>query len=361
MARTQFQNLYQANRLPAYASNHQGGWDPGRSLYNVTGPTMRGARGWLGKARAGTDLLKISFVGDSSSSGVVNVGTGDFVSQLREVFGKAGFTVGERVTTNNNHASGSLDSRFTNSGWGFSNSVTGLATASVNTATLAYLSIAVGTVVDIVCTSGSTFSYTIDGGSTVNVTPSGSTVRTLTTTGLANTTHTVVLTGPSSGSASVASVGVRSASGVVLMNAGLYGAYTTDWLGTNANNDPINQVIAQTPGIAFVELGGNDILTLPVATFQTNLNSIVSKLKAAGATVFLTATQAGSLRGPTAEYLNAIYNVADTQNVLLLDFYDSMDVPAADLRTDVSHFNNAGHAIKCAAVADMLQIARTNR
>lgn len=343
--------------IPSYAGTRTKSFDPARSIYNQIGTNMQLWRTWLGRARSGSQMVRVGFLGDSLTAGFLsNIGAEDPVSQLRALLKDAGYTVGELVWLVNSGSNGLTDSRVNLGGWSYQ----GVPYANSVTAggQLTYTSIAAGTVVEILSTGQSgSFTYTIDGGSPVTINPNVTQMVLTRVTGLPNTTHTVVLTASAS-RAYVAAIGVNNAKGICLMNASQCGSSAALWLGTNAYSDLINVLISAQPNVVLAELGSNDQAQgVAVATFQTSMQSLITKLKTANATPFLTAT----MQYPGNAYWNALYNLADNNNLPLLDLQDLMATVPSDLKeSDGQHLNGAGYAIKTAGWADMLQIPRTN-
>lgn len=341
--------------VPSYAGVRSGPFDPARSIYNQSSANMLTYRTWLGRARSSDHLMRIGFVGDSLTAGfLANIGTGDPVSQLRGLFEQAGFTVGELVWIVNSGSDGLVDNRINLGGWG----LTGITYANSATAgaQMTYTSLAVGTVVEILSTGQSgAFTYAIDGGSPVTVSPTGASMVLTKVTGLPNTSHTVVITATST-RAFIAAMGVNAGHGVCLINASQCGSTAAQWLGTNAYSDLINALIAAQPNIVLAELGSNETAqSVSASTFQTNMQSIITKLKTASIAPFLTAT----MQYPLAPMWNAMYNLADSNALPLLDMQDRIGTVPSDLKaSDGQHFNFSGYTLKAAAWADMLQIPR---
>jgi acyl-CoA thioesterase-1 len=104
---------------------------------------------------------------------------------------------------------------------------------------------------------------------------------------------------------------------VTILNHGVSGDTTAGGV------DRLDWMLADKPDIVLVELGGNDALRgLQPATTEKNLDTIVSRLKAAGVTVWLAGMMAPRNLGP--EYVSAfdgLYRkVADRYEVPLYPF-----------------------------------------
>lgn len=344
--------------VPSYAGTRTGYFDPARSVYNqvgASGSTMQTWRTWLGRARSGSQMLRLGFMSDSLTAGyLTNIGTDDPVSQLRTILKGAGYTVGELVWLVNSGSNNLTDSRVNLGGWSyqgvpFANSVSA-------GGQLTYTSLAAGTVVEILSTGQSgSFTYAIDGGSPVTVNPNVASMVMTRVTGLPNTTHTVVLTASAS-RAYVAAIGVNNAHGICLMNAAQCGSSAALWYGTNAYTDLVNVLISAQPNVVIADLGSNDQAQgVAASTYQTTMQTLITKLKTASVTPFLSAT----MQYPGNAYWNALYNLSDSNSIPLLDLQDLIGTVPSDLKaSDGMHFNAAGYAIKSAGWADLLQIPR---
>jgi len=105
---------------------------------------------------------------------------------------------------------------------------------------------------------------------------------------------------------------------VTIINHGVSGDTTAGGL------ERIDWMMADKPDIVLVELGGNDGLrALDPATTERNLDAIVSKLKAAGATVWMAGMLAPRNFGPEyAKAFDSIFKtVADKHGVPLYAFF----------------------------------------
>lgn len=112
---------------------------------------------------------------------------------------------------------------------------------------------------------------------------------------------------------------------VTIVNHGVSGDTTAGGL------ERIDWMMADKPDIVIVELGGNDVLrgTDP-ATTERNLDGIITKLKAAGVTVWLAGMLAPRNYGSEyAQQFDGIYKrLADKHDVALYPFF--LDGVAAD-------------------------------
>jgi acyl-CoA thioesterase-1 len=127
---------------------------------------------------------------------------------------------------------------------------------------------------------------------------------------------------------------------VTVINHGVSGDTTAGGL------ERVDWMLADKPDIVMVELGANDALrALDPATTERNLDAIISKLKAAGATVWLAGMLAPRNFGPEyAQQFDALYKrLADKHGVPLYPFF--LDGVAQDPKlnqADGIHPNPAG-------------------
>lgn len=340
-------------RVPAHAGTTRAGYyDASRSIYNLKASNTRRLRAALGAARAGTGLARLWFIGDSLTAGTGSTrGTTDAVSLLRQELTRQSYNVGELVSVFTN---GVADSR-----WSPGPSLTGTSkvfpwgsftgTASVVSGT--------GTVFEVVLSSFSgSITVSIDGGGgqVLTANSSGSRVQLLTLTGLSNAAHTASITG--SGTPYVHAAGFRQATGVCFANDGTSGSVTGEWITNTTNFGPLD---SYQNDAAFIELGINDWNTaVSISEFSTNLQGIVDTVKATGATVVLVTSNYPSGGDTTwPAYVSAIYDVADSRDVPLIDFADRLglysqynaDGQVYDEASDTLHLTPAGYAHKARA------------
>jgi acyl-CoA thioesterase I len=110
--------------------------------------------------------------------------------------------------------------------------------------------------------------------------------------------------------------------------------------------DRLDWMLADKPDIVMVELGANDALRgLDPAAAERNLDAIIAKLKAAGATVWLAGMLAPRNFGPEyAQQFDGLYKrLADKYNVPLYPFFlDGVAQDAALNQADGLHPNPKG-------------------
>jgi len=221
---------------------------------------------------------------------------------------------------------------------------------------------------------GGTFSWAVDGGSATNVSTSGGSIVdgkvTHISLGSAGQ-HTLTLAWVS-GNADVTGVveywGDFS-QGIQVHDCGHFGWTTQNWITVLANGTtgPAAAIKALNPNLIIIALGVNDQFNnvLP-ATFQTNLQTIITDLQAVLSTPFPSfvlcmyppRTSQSSYTYPWAQYVNAAWNVAgaDTSGpnltpiTTVMDFTLGPRMPGADTDTyslwqggDLVHPSNKGH------------------
>ncbi len=108
-----------------------------------------------------------------------------------------------------------------------------------------------------------------------------------------------------------------------------------------------------TPDVVFIDLNRNDwTQAVPIATYTANIQTLITQAKAGGAdVVLLTGNPSSAGTAPIATqqlYVNALYSLASTNNVLLIDtwnaFFSGNEATAATLGLmfDGVHPNEAG-------------------
>jgi acyl-CoA thioesterase I len=127
---------------------------------------------------------------------------------------------------------------------------------------------------------------------------------------------------------------------VAVINHGVSGDTTAGGL------DRVDWMLADKPDIVMVELGANDALRgLDPATAERNLDAIISKLKAAGVTVWLAGMLAPRNFGPeyTQQFDGLYKRLAEKYNVPLYPFFlDGVAQDAALNQADGIHPNPKG-------------------
>jgi lysophospholipase L1-like esterase len=349
--------------LPAYAGTRTKRFDGTRSLYNWDVSNTRKLRAAIAKStnEAGS-IGRIVAIGDSETAGkttpATTAQTSSWPNQLRNALIASGCADGGTGTvypgTGVNDTQWVLGSGFT------ANTLFAAWSGTGKTAT--FTSARNGTVATVYYFNNSgTFTVTIDGGSPVTVTPTGAqSTGTYQVTGLSNATHTVLITSSSS-TGYIIGVSVNQAAGIQVNTAGASGTKTTDWIASTFSSPA---TLAQTtagaaPDAYFVALGVNDANVTSLATYATQLTTIVNTLKATSDVVLISMlppTQNSVTTAIWQTYLSAMYDVADACNVPLIDvsniFGQTSDAIAAGLTsTDtVPHPNAAGYGVIARAI-----------
>ena len=141
---------------------------------------------------------------------------------------------------------------------------------------------------------------------------------------------------------------VSSATSIPIINAGVSGDTTE---GALARLD--KDVLSHDPRIVIVGLGGNDYLpSIPIATTETNLRSIIEKIEGAGAMVILLGFRFPSLN---ADYEAMYKRVAHDGQCLFVANILSGIITDPQLKSDEVHPNARGYQLLADRVAGPLQ------
>ena len=136
--------------------------------------------------------------------------------------------------------------------------------------------------------------------------------------------------------------------GTTVINAGVSGD-TTDAALARLDAD----VLSHDPRIVIVGLGGNDFLrSVPIATTEANLRSIIRKIRDAHAMVVLLGFRFPSL---SANYEQMYERVADEERCLLVPKILSGILTDPSLKSDEIHPNARGYQLIAERVAGPLQ------
>jgi acyl-CoA thioesterase-1 len=131
---------------------------------------------------------------------------------------------------------------------------------------------------------------------------------------------------------------LASRAGVAIVNAGVSGDTTE-----SALHRLESDVLARSPRLVIVGLGGNDFLqSVPIATTEANLRNIVQRIQGAGGMVLLLGFRFPSL---SANYGKMYERIAEEERCLLVP--DLMDGILSDnsLKSDEIHPNAKGYAL----------------
>jgi lysophospholipase L1-like esterase len=361
--------IYNRSGLPTNVGLRTRAFDKPRSLYNVKGTNTFAIKAALASALNGDTLETIMFAGDSKTAGFgTNAGASingakSMPGWFRQLMAARGYSVAGTglVFCNQNPGSGTGDTRWTFTGtWTSTGVNVNFASSIVTGSTATFTSDVAGTVVEIWSLSNSgPFTYAIDGGSAVSVTPSGSNTTHLTTvSGLANTTHTVVITTTSTTNTYVLACNVRKTTGLQVTNNAICGSTSSNWTtGTWYNS---NNIAKLAPASAFfISLGTNDARTgVTVASYYASMSTLVSGQIALGRQGGIIVPSPTSTVDISAtlwnQYVSAMYDLADAYDLPLVDLTDVYGTYAAanakGLFFDSLHEKEKGYGVNAAAV-----------
>jgi len=177
----------------------------------------------------------------------------------------------------------------------------------------------------VVGANNGTFSWAVDAGTPTNITENGtngvfSTVIPAGTLG----THVLHLNWVSGVVFFVGVEAVNTAVGSVnIISAGNPGASSTAWNNATAAWSPIPAVVAQAPDVILLDLGINDWLqSVPVATFTSNMQTLINAWKANSDIVLITPAPSSIPDAPLAkqqQYVAATYALAAANNLPIVD------------------------------------------
>lgn len=206
------------------------------------------------------------------------------------------------------------------------------------------------------------FTYAVDGGTAIPVayaaTPAS--YKLATVNGISNTSHTVVITGTSSGSAFVVGIRFRDSKGIVVGRFGRPGWTILDLIGTGSNNSIVTagQTRVQnasgmgSPNLLIIMLRTNECmlqltagqLTTP-EVFKTSLPLLYNAAIASGSSVLFVADPSPPYAQPVggaafSAYADAMRELAEsTQNVSFVNVDDLLGWGA---NAQATGFQNSG-------------------
>lgn len=325
---------------PSYVTGALNKYDSTFNLYNLKASNTRRIRAGVGKALVGQTLSHHVFIGDSET--LYSNGAGpDHLNMWPRMLQKtlsaqSGVQIGGTgvVPVANVDSGGGayLDPRWVITSGTWTNNATFLQ-SSTSGAKLTFTSDTAGTTVDVGFFGNSSgFTVAIDGGTPVAASPSGTVVMNhYTVTGLANTTHTVVITTSSTSGVAIVSCNVSQTTGYVIHNLGSYGS-TASGTGSSAwadtsNNAYVNYARLQslpasiTPDCVWICLGVNDNAQgYSASTFTAALTTLRNQWPNSDAILVAEYEYYGAINYP--QWVAALYGLADTLDVPLLDLYD---------------------------------------
>lgn len=241
---------------------------------------------------------------------------------------------------------GSIDPRVSTTGTWTSNGDT--LSTTTNGATITIVTSMACTNIDLNLISAGSWTYAIDGGAATAVTVSTS-FRHVSITGLAATTHTIVLTSTSTTKAEIHSVVCWNATGgLTNLNLSVYGSridptvltgwgtasttsFTRRWYAEQAVgsvNLPGYGVASAPPGgvvpdCIFIQLGVNDwSLSNWIAQNIAGLNTIRSRWASCDVVLFLDQQPGPSAGNEWPQWATALYSLAESLDVPLIDLYN---------------------------------------
>jgi len=141
---------------------------------------------------------------------------------------------------------------------------------------------------------------------------------------------------------------ISAATGIAIVNTGVSGDTTESAL-ARVDQD----VLSRDPRIVIVGLGGNDYLqSVPLATTETNLRSIVAKIQTAGSAVILLGFRFPSVN---ADYEAMYERIAKDDRCLFVPNVLSGILTHPELKSDEVHPNARGYQLMADRVAGPLR------
>lgn len=226
-----------------------------------------------------------------------------------------------------------------------------------------------------VFSGGGTFSWAVDGGSATNINTNGTTDFTTVSRairGLTAGSHTVVFSWVSGGTVywtGAAAYNGDETKGIRSWSMAVPGVTSGFWWNTGKNQwwDLIGDLVS--PDLVTIELGPNDyggVSPLAVATYKSNLQSIISKVKA-NVTGYVPSfvllpvpalTPQGATLAPWSDYVAAMYDIAAADAdgaVCVLDLQQRINPgspsTAGGVLPDTTHPADAGNRLYAEMIA----------
>jgi hypothetical protein len=325
---------YARTGFPSYApATLLNKYDAARNVYNLKAANTRHLRAGLGKAQAGTALTRHLFIGDSESIGYMGSGVYDqphawplmYRTRLAAALGLTPAGTGMVRFANVNAGTGWQDARWTTTGAWQNGETFGYSTTPGATAT--FVSDIAGTVVEVAHYAGGNLTATIDGGAPATIDTSSPGLYTV--TGLANTVHTVVITEGATAGYLIGAC-VRQTTGFLVDNIAQSSSTASLISGSHSWTDPgatspyptLGPMVG-TPDCVWLALGVNDlVLGESVAGTVAALTTIAGYFP--NSDVILTGQYqpTGITLAAWKVYIAALYTLADTLDVPLLDMFD---------------------------------------
>lgn len=315
-------NLPAGTKITGSAVETRGArFDAATSIYNAKGTNTRRLRTAAALARLDQGLFRVGFMGDSVTAGHgVTRGVHDPVTLLLQRYQRMGYRVGELVHFYSNRP----EPRITYTGTWFDQGQD-VPWKRTNTAGSTFSYTGTGRYIELVASNQSVnFTYSVDGAAAVTVTTTGAaTYNVLTIDAITDATHTIVVT--TTGTGIFYAVGMRPATGIVLENAGISGATTSNFLAAFGGANVMTDATYYDLDAVVVELGANDMYgNVTPAVYKTKLIQILNKITASGATPLIAVTHTPNANTGWNPYIMTQYQVADELDVPLLDLSDRM-------------------------------------
>lgn len=337
---------------PRYAGSRGRPFDAKDGLYNQTGTSMFTGRLKMTMTKRGRSTTLL-ILGSSTVAGFDSPGNDAWPSLLLGEMERDGFPIKGDGVIFLGAAKAASDPRWTYSGTvtqaslGLYATITNASWAqyqvqrTCNTCTISYYH------------TGGNFSMSVNGGAAINVTTNGSSTQgQYTLVGLTGT-PTIRITATSATPAEIASINPNNSAitGLTIASAGVGGTASGNWTSNNFKDNLWAARNANIPGMTVISIGGNDCtLGVPIATFKSNLKTIINWSTLGGSGSALVAMPHANT--PTIEqwwpYVAAMYDVADEMDVPLLDmtyrWHNLTEATNLGMFANLVHPNSKGHA-----------------
>ena len=315
--------------VPWYAHPRTRPFDAKEGLYNLTNTSMTPGRLKVVGTKAERNSA-ILVVGSSTVAGFGSPGVGGWPYRLLQALERDGCQVrGEGPsfvgTARALALAGEPDTR-----WSFSGTVTQAAAslwASITNGSWAQFNATrqANAVQIHYLHSGGNFSYSINGGAAVAVTTDGTdTQAAVTVAPVTLGLTTVRVTGTSATAAEIVAIDTYRSdlTGLRVIAAGVGGATSANFAFNGFKNNLYTARNTVVPALTLISVGGNDCaLAVDLDTFKSNITATVkwSRLGASGVGIVVMPHANTYSLGDWAPYAAALYDVADREDVPLLD------------------------------------------
>lgn len=357
-----------------------------RCFKNFKPSNTRKLRNALARVRAGTGRMTIACLGDSTTAGTgANTGGSGQVGAYAYAYPAALKTLlntklaaavdGSMWGHANNDvvAYGTYDPRVSvGTGW-TTDSTAGIAPFWINSTTTNALAFTPPEQCDTAViwyvrnTGQGQFTINVDGGAALATVDSSGTAAVLSqTVTFTKGAHTINIARNGTGGAAYI-IGVHSydstAPSISVWNWGWHGSTAAVWSLQGAQGRPATAIAAIAPDVVICNIGINDMGT-SVATFQTNLQTIVTKALAGGDCILVVPVPSSTAVHPQADQdavRSAILAVAATNDLpvidLSLDFESYTQANTSGWMFDTLHPNKLGYADVASLMAKALLTA----